>query len=216
MKSFLVIGMGRFGTMLSNKLNDLDNDVMIIDKDESKIERVASSFADAQIGDCTNPTVLQSLGVNNFDVCFVTIGENFQSSLEITSLLKEMGAQKVVSKADSEIQKKFLLRNGADEVVYPIKEVAEKLAIRLSANNIFEYIEMSSDYSISEMPIHDSWQGKSIADVDVRRRFNVNILGIKKNGQLVPMPSADYVFAKEDHVVLIGKNADIFRLSSKI
>ena len=177
---------------------------------------MASSFADAQIGDCTNPTVLQSLGVNNFDVCFVTIGENFQSSLEITSLLKEMGAKKVVSKADSEIQKKFLLRNGADEVVYPIKEVAEKLAIRLSANNIFEYIEMSSDYSISEMPIHDSWQGRSIADVDVRRRFNVNILGIKKNGQLVPMPSADYVFAKEDHVVLIGKNADIFRLSSKI
>lgn len=107
MKSFLVIGMGRFGSQLSNKLNDLGNDVMIVDRDEATIERVASSFADAQIGDCTNPTVLQSLGVNNFDVCFVTIGENFQSSLEITSLLKEMGAKKVVSKADSEIQKNF-------------------------------------------------------------------------------------------------------------
>lgn len=108
-----------------------------------------------------------------------------------------------------------MLRNGADEVVYPIKEVAEKLAIRLSANNIFEYIEMSSDYSISEMPIHESWLGRSIADVDVRRRFNVNILGIKKNGQLVPMPSADYVFAKEDHVVLIGKMRIFFACLQK-
>lgn len=216
MKSFLVIGMGRFGSQLANKLIQMDNDVMVVDKDPEIIERAASNFTDAQIGNCTNPTVLQSLGINNFDVCFVTIGENFQSSLEITSLLKEMGAKKVVSKADSEIQRKFLLRNGADEVVYPIKEVAEKLAIRMSANNIFDYVEISPEYSISEIPVHESWVGRSIANSDIRRKFHVNILAVKMGERLMPMPSADYVLDRGDHVIIIGRNNDIFKLSSKI
>lgn len=216
MKSFLVIGMGRFGSQLANKLIQMDNDVMVVDKDHEIIERVAPNFTDAQIGNCTNPTVLQSLGINNFDVCFVTIGENFQSSLEITSLLKEMGAKKVVSKADSEIQRKFLLRNGADEVVYPIKEVAEKLAIRMSANNIFDYVEISPEYSISEIPVHESWVGRSIANSDIRRKFHVNILAVKMGERLMPMPSADYVLDRGDHVIIIGRNTDIFKLSSKI
>lgn len=216
MKSFLVIGMGRFGSQLASKLVQMDNDVMVVDKDHEVIERVASNFTDAQIGNCTNPTVLQSLGINNFDVCFVTIGENFQSSLEITSLLKEMGAKKVVSKADSEIQRKFLLRNGADEVVYPIKEVAEKLAIRMSANNIFDYLEISPEYSISEIPVHESWVGRSIANSDIRRKFHVNILAVKMGERLMPMPSADYVLDRGDHVIIIGRNSDIFKLSAKI
>lgn len=216
MKSFLVIGMGRFGSQLANKLIQLDNEVMVVDKDPEVIERVAASFTDAQIGNCTNPTVLQSLGINNFDVCFVAIGENFQSSLEITSLLKEMGAHKVVSKADSEIQRKFLLRNGADEVVYPIKEIAEKLAIRMSASNIFDYVEISPEYSISEIPVHESWAGRSIAGSDIRRKYHVNILAVKRGDRLMPMPSAEYVLDGDDHVIIIGKNSDIFKLSSRI
>ncbi|MGN0551137.1 MAG: potassium channel family protein [Acutalibacteraceae bacterium] len=216
MKSFLVIGMGRFGSKLAKKLLQLDNDVMVVDKSEEKISSVINDFTDAQIGDCTNPAVLESLGVNNFDACFVTIGDNFQSSLEITSLLKDMDAKYVISKANSEIQRKFLLRNGADEVVYPIKEIAEKLAIRTSANNLFDYVEISSDFSISEIAVHESWIGKSIANIDVRKKHHVNILAIKKDGELMPMPGADYVFERNDHVVILAKSADIFKLSSKI
>lgn len=216
MKSFLVIGMGRFGSKLAQKLLELDNDVMVVDKSEEKISLLINDFTDAQIGDCTNPAVLESLGINNFDACFVTIGDNFQSSLEITSLLKDMDAKYVISKANSEIQRKFLLRNGADEVVYPIKEIAEKLAIRTSANNLFDYVEISSDFSISEIAVHESWIGKSIANIDVRKKHHVNILAIKKDGELMPMPGADYVFERNDHVVILAKNADIFKLSSKI
>ena len=213
MKSFLVIGMGRFGTMLSNKLNDLDNDVMIIDKDESKIERVASSFADAQIGDCTNPTVLQSLGVNNFDVCFVTIGENFQSSLETTSLLKEGGAKFVLSRASTEIQAKFLLRNGADEVVFAEKEMAERLAVKYSADNIFDYIQLTDEYAIYEIPTPKAWEGKTIRDKGVRVKYNLNILAIKRGGNLIPLPSPDYVFNNAERLIVMCRKSDIDRIT---
>ena len=124
MKSILVIGMGRFGTYLAMKLTELGNQVMIADKDEDKINRLSHHFTDAIIGDCSREEVLEEIGVNNFDICFVTMGESFQSSLEVTSLLKDMGAKYVVTKSCSEIQSKFLLRNGADEVVYPERDLA--------------------------------------------------------------------------------------------
>ncbi len=216
MKSFLVIGMGRFGGQLARKLLDLGNDVMVVDKSQIKISSIADDYTDAQIGDCTNPIVLSQLGISNFDVCFVTIGDNFQSSLEITSLLKEHKAKKVVSKANSEIQKKFLLKNGADEVAYPIKEVAERLAIRLSAKNLFEYIELNSEFSISEIPVYDSWIGKTISSADIRKKHNVNVLAIKKPNVMIPLTDIHYVFEAVDHVVIFGKSADIFKLSAKI
>ena len=142
MKSLLVIGMGRFGKHLARKLMELGNDVMIIDKDESIINTLSASFTDAFVGDCTNPAVIHSLGINNFDICFVTIGDNFQSSLEITSLLKEAGAKYIVSKATVDMQAKFLKQIGADEVVYPEHDMAIRLAIKHNANNVFDYIEI--------------------------------------------------------------------------
>lgn len=216
MKSFLVIGMGRFGGELARKLVELGNEVMVIDKSQLKISSISDEFTDAQIGDCTNALVLSSLGVSNFDVCFVTIGDNFQSSLEITSLLKELKAKKVVSKANSQVQKKFLLRNGADEVVYPIKEVAERLAIRLSAKNLFDYIGLNTEFSISEIPVHESWIGKTLAKANVRNNHDINVLAIKKDGALTPLTNINYVFEKNDHVIVFGKNTDIFKLSDKI
>lgn len=133
MKNILIIGIGRLGRHLAEKLTELNNSVMIVDKDENIINELAPRFTNAMIGDCTKEGVLRSLGVNNFDICFVTISDNFQSSLEITSLLKELGAKYVVSKANRDLQAKFLLRNGADEVVYPERDIAEKLAIRHNA-----------------------------------------------------------------------------------
>ena len=215
MKSILVIGMGRFGKHLARKMTELNNDVMIVDKEESIIEELATNFTDAHIGDCTSETVLSTLGVRNFDICFVAIGNNFQSSLEITSILKEFGAKYVVSKASRDIQAKFLLRNGADEVIYPEREMAEKLAIRLSAKSIFDFIELTPEYGIFEIPIREIWINKSIAQIDIRRKYHINILAIKTRNDLKPLPGSDYTFQRNDHIVVIGKPSDVFKLDEK-
>ncbi len=216
MKSVLVIGMGRFGRSLATKLYELGNDVMIVDEDSELINELSPNFTDACVGDCRKELVLRSLGINNFDVCFVTIGENFQSSLEITSLLKELGAKRVVSKTNRDIQEKFLLRNGADEVINPEKEMAEKLAIRYNANKIFDFIELTPEFSIFEIPIFESWVGKSIADLNIRNKYKINILAVKLGQELKPLPGPAYVFEEGDHIVVVGNTDAVTKLTSKM
>jgi len=216
MKSVLVIGMGRFGMSLASKMIELNNDVMIVDKNSQLIDELSPKFTDACVGDCTNELVLRSLGINNFDVCFVTIGENFQSSLEITSLLKDLGAKRVVSKTNRDIQAKFLLRNGADEVINPEKEMAEKLAIRYNANKIFDFIKLTPQYSIYEIPVEPSWQNKSISTLDIRKKYGINIIAIKQDDNLDPIPAPDYVFNGNEHIVVIGNSTDVSNLTAKM
>lgn len=212
MKSMLVIGLGRFGQHLASNLLDLENDVMIIDVDEKKLEGLVPYATSSKIGDCTNPEVLRSLGIGNFDVIFVCIGTNFQSSLEITSLLKEAGARFVVSKATRDIQAKFLLKNGADEVVYPERDIAERVAVRYSADNVFDYIELDEDYSIYEIPPLKEWVGKTIGEVDFRARLNSSIIGTKINGETSFLPGANHVFRAEEHLMVIGRKKDIDKI----
>ena len=211
----LVIGMGRFGQRLAERLLELKNNVMIVDDNADRINILAPHFTNAQIADCTNPDVLKALGVDTFDICFVTIGENYQSSLEISSQLKELGAKRVISKANRDIQAKFLLRNGADEVVYPERDMAEKLAVRCSANNLYDFIELTADYSIFEIPALPDWVGKTIGAINIRRKYDMNVLTIKKNGSEIIMPTADYQFDRDDHVIVLGKKNDVLRLISK-
>ncbi len=215
MKSVLVIGLGRFGRHLASKMQELGNDVMIVDRNADLVNEVAAKFTDSHIGDCTNEAVIRSLGVQKMDICFVSIGEDFQSSLVITSLLKRAGAKCVIAKANQEIQADLLMRIGADEVVYPEREIAEKLAVRYNANNIFDCVQLTADYSIYEIPVPKTWVGQSIAEADVRRKYRVNIIAIKSENVLQPTPGADYVFRAEDHAVLIGKSADVFKLTGK-
>lgn len=216
MKSVLVIGMGRFGSNLAYKLLELKNEVVIVDSNAALIDEMASDFVDAHIGDCTNLSTLSSIGVNNFDVCFVCVGENFQSSLEITSNLKDLGAKQIVSKANKDIQAKFLYKIGADEVVYPEKHMAEKTAIRFSTSkNILDFIALTPDYAIYEIPVISVWIGRSIAEMDIRRKHNINVLAIKNGEQIIPVPSADYVFSDTDIVVVFGKSADVIKLTQK-
>lgn len=215
MKSVLVIGMGRFGRHLASKMSELGNDVMIVDKSEKIINELAPLYANAMIGDCTNEGVVRGLGVNNFDTCFVAIGDDFQASLEVTSLLKELGAKYVVSKADRDMQAKFLERNGADEVVYPEHDMAEKLAIRHNAKNIFDYVELTQEFAIFEIAVVKDWIGHSLVDLDIRRKHQINILAIKKGTHLMATPPADYVFEANDHVLIIGKPNDVFKLSNR-
>lgn len=214
MKSVLVIGMGRLGRRLATKMSELGNDVMIADLSEKKINELAPNFVDAYIADCTNESALKSFDIKHFDVCFVTIGDNFQASLEVTSLLKELGAKYVVSKAGSEIQSKFLLKNGADEVFYPERDIADKLAIKHNARNVFDLIELSSEYAIFEIPIKEGWVGNSIQSLDIRKKYHVNVLAIKNNN-VINIPTPDYSFVENDHVIVLGKQNDVFKLNSK-
>ncbi len=216
MKSFLVIGMGRFGRHLATRMSELGNDVMIVDDNSEIINELSSNFTDACVGDCRNETVLKSLGVNNFDVCFVTIGENFQSSLEITSLLKELGAKRVVSKTNRDIQAKFLLRNGADEVINPEKDMAEKLAIRYNANKMFDFIELTPEFSIFEIPVFDHWIGKSVAELNIRNKYEINILAVKMNEELTPLPGSAHVFTEGEHIVVAGRIDTVTKLTAKM
>ena len=216
MKSVLVIGMGQFGRNLAAKMMERGNEVMIVDENASLVEELAHQFTDAQIGDCTNVEVLRSLGVSNFDICFVAIGENFQSSLEITSLLKDLGAKYVVSKANRDIQMKFLLRNGADEVVYPERDIAEKTAIRFSANHVLDYVGLPGGLGMYEIRVPDAWVGKTIGGIDIRRRFGVSILAIRHGSDMKINLGADYEFRAEDHMHIVGKESDINRLTGKI
>ena len=212
MKSILIIGMGRFGRHLCKNLSQLGNQVMIVDEKEENLEEMLPYVVSAKIGDCTNENVLKSLGISNFDLCFVCIGTNFQSSLEITSLVKELGGRHLVSKANRDIHAKFLLRNGADEVIYPDRDIAEKLAVRYSANHVFDYIELTEEYSIYEIPPLPEWTGKTIKELDIRNRYGIHILGTKANGKAKLMPGASYVICQEEHLMVIGKKEDVDRI----
>lgn len=215
MKSFLIIGMGRFGHYLCRALAELGNEILVVDEDEERLEPCLPLVTGAKIGDCTKPEVLRELGIGNFDKCFVCIGTNFQSSLEITSLLKEMGAACVVSRASTDVQAKFLLRNGADEVVYPERDMAEKIAKKSSANHVFDFVDLG-DYGIYEVLPPKDWQGKSLRELDVRARFMVSILGIRKDDGSMVMPGADYVFQMEEHMLVMGSDEALAKFLKKV
>lgn len=215
MRSMLVIGIGRFGKHLCQDLIENENDVMAIDKNEENLEEMLPIVTSAQIGDCTKEEVLKSIGIGNFDICFVCIGTNFQSSLEITSMLKEMGAKYVISKATRDIQAKFLLRNGADEVIYPDRDIAKRIATRVSMNHVYDYVEMG-EYSIYEIQPLEEWIGKSIREVDFRAKYNVSIMGIKHGEETRIMPTPEHIFERNEHLMVIGKKDDIDRILKRL
>lgn len=207
--------MGRFGVNLAKKMMELGNEVMIVDSSSEKIDELSTQFTDSYIGDCTHEGVIRALGVENFDICFVSMGENFQASLMATSLLKTLGAKMVISKANQPIQADLLKKIGADEVVYPEREMAEKMAVRYSGDNIFDYINLTSEYSIYEIPILPEWSGKTLIELDIRNVYNINIIAVKQGMVLMPVPGAGYRFAPDDHIVIIGKSEDVFKLTRK-
>lgn len=209
MKSILLIGLGRFGKHVAMKLHELNHEVMAIDKCEEKVEEVLPYVTNAQIGDSMNETFLRSLGVRNYDVCIVAIGNDFQGSLETTSLLKELGAKLVVSRAARDVQAKFLLRNGADEIVYPEKQLADWTAIRYSSDHIFDYIALSDDYAIFEIDIPDSWVGKTVGEINIRQKYNINIMAVKRNGKMDMNITPETRFSDDEALLVLGKSKDI-------
>ena len=187
------------------KLHELGHEIMAVDENEERINDAMPYVTNGQIGDSTNEELLKSLGIKNYDVCIVTIGGNFQSSLETTCLLKELGAQKVVSRAEQDVQAKFLLRNGADEIIYPEKQLATWAAIRYSSDHILDYIELGDSCSIFEVSVPSAWVGKSVVEIDIRRKYNVNIIATKKGGKINAVVTADTILSEDETLLVLGK-----------
>lgn len=209
MKSVLLIGLGRFGKHIAMHLNEMRHQVMVIDCREERVEAILPFVTSAQIGDSTNEEFLSSLGVRNFDVCIVAIGNDFQSSLETTSLLKELGAKRVISRAARDVQEKFLLRNGADEVVYPEKQLAKWTVIRYTSEYILDYIELDRDYAVYEMKVPKEWVGKTVGQLNIRTQYGINIMSVKHDGKMKLAVNAETVFAGEDTLMVLGKYKDL-------
>ena len=209
MKSILLIGLGRFGRHVAEKLYELDHQVMAVDKQEDRVEAVMSYVTNAQIGDSTNMEVLETLGVSNFDVCIVAIASDFQSSLETTAYLKDLGAKMVVSRASRDVHARFLLRNGADEIVYPEKQVANWTAIRYSSEHIFDYVQLSDTHAIFEIEMPQNWVGKTIGQVDIRKKFNINIMALKRDGKLDMAIRPDTMLTDDATMLVLGESRDI-------
>lgn len=203
-KTILLIGLGRFGLHIAKKLHELGHEVMAVDVNEERINQAVPYVTDAQIGNSTNEEFLKSLGINNFDLCIVTISDDFQSSLETTSLLKELGAKKVVSRAERDGQAKFLLRNGADEIVYPEKQLASWMAIKYSADHILDYIEIDNEHAIFEVSVPKDWIGKTIGEIDIRKKYGINILGIKDDKKLNVNVTPSQILSLELSLLVIG------------
>ena len=193
------------------KLNSLNHEVLAIDSDEERVNRALSIVTNAMIGDSTDKDFLSPLGIRNFDVCIVAIGDDFQNSLETASLLKELGAKKVIARASRGVQEKFLLRNGADEVVYPEKQLAVWTAIRCTSEHILDYIELDGEHSIFELDVPAGWEGKSIVELNVRGRFHINILGIRDHGQLYMDIKPDTVLNADSSILVLGKQKDVHK-----
>ena len=205
MKNILLIGLGRFGKHIAMQLNEMGHEIMAVDINEERVNRILPFVTNAQIGDSTDASFLESLGIGNFDICFVTIGGSFQNSLETTSLLKELGANLVISRAERDVQEKFLLRNGADRVVYPEKQVAKWAAIRYTADHIFDYIEFDEQHAIFEVEVPEGWVGKSIGELNIRSKFGINILGIKHSGKTDVSITPDTVLSGEMTILALGE-----------
>lgn len=210
-KSILLIGLGRFGRHIAIKLHEMGHQVMAVDRSEARINAVLPYATNAQIGDSTDAEFVSSLGIPNYDACIVAIGDDFQSSLETASLLSELGARKVIARASKGQQEKFLLRNGADEVVYPEKQMAKWTAIRYSADHILDYIELDEDHAMFEIPVPQNWAGRSIGQIDIRKKYSINIIGVKTDGKLELSLSPDMVLPDGATMLVLGRSRDLHK-----
>ena len=212
MKTVLLIGLGRFGRHIAAELYNLGHEIIAVDKNEERVNDILPLVTNAQIGDSTNYEFIKSLGINNYDVCIVAIGDNFQSSLETTALVKDLGAKFVVARANRDVHAKFLLRNGADEVVYPEKQIAKWAAIRYSSNHILDYIELEDGHAMVEVSVPKSWLGKSIGQIDIRKKYDLNIIAVKQNGKMSVSVTPDTVLTQDKSLFVLGEQRKLQKL----
>ncbi|WP_317856316.1 TrkA family potassium uptake protein [Chakrabartyella piscis] len=205
MKSILIVGLGRFGRHMAHKFVEQGHSVLAIEKSEERADNAIKIVPNIQIGDAANEDFAESLGVRNFDLCVIAIGDNFQASLEITVLFKDLGAKFILARASRDVHRKLLLRNGADHVVYAEREMAERLAVKYGSKNLFDYVELiGTDSAIYEMRVPENWYGKSIIEKSIRTRYHISILATKKNGKIYPLPQPDHIFTPDETLIVLG------------
>ena len=216
MKSFLVVGLGRFGMSLARELYMLGHEVLGIDANEEIVYKCVDQMTHAVVGDAKDETVLRSIGVRNFDCAIVAVANDIQDSVLVTLMLKEMGVKEVVAKAQSDLHKKVLERIGADRVVFPEHEMGLRLAQSLSASNVINFLELSPDYGIAEIKPPREWTGKTLRDLDVRAKYGINILAARDaESELINInPPADYSVKDIEILVVVGNNDDVRTVTS--
>lgn len=213
MKSVLIIGLGRFGRHMAQKFIENGHEVMAIDINEDRADDAVGLIQQILIGDATEERFMESIGVRNFDLAVCAVGENFQTVLEITVLLKDLGCKYIIARATRDVHKKLLLRNGADYVVYAEREVAERLAIKFGADNIFDYVELTPEIGIYEIAVPAKWKNKSIMELSIRTKYHVSVMATKKEGKIYPLPHPNHVFTEEESIMVMGSMEDIRAIS---
>jgi len=215
-KEFIVIGCGRFGSSVARTLYKLGHNVMVIDTSEEIINEISESVTYAVQGDATDEKTLKSLGVRNFDVAIIAMGGDIQASILISIILKELGVRYIVSKAQNDLHAKVLYKIGVDQIVFPERDMGVKIAQSLVSSNILDYIELSPEYSIVEINAIDEWVGKSLRDLNMRSKYGINVMAIKKGTEIDVSPNAEYVIEKGSILIVIGNNNDLKKLERKI
>lgn len=204
MKSYIVIGLGRFGTRAATRLYELGCDVLAIDRSSDLVQPISNHVTQAVVGDARDKEVLRALGAKDFECAIVAIGDNLADSVLATMNLKELGVPKIICKAHDETHRRVLEKLGADQVVIPEQEQASRLARSLSSPNVLDYIELSDEYGIIEVPAPISWEGKTLRDLNVRAKLGLNILAIRRGGKFNVSPAADFAFVQGDVMVVLG------------
>lgn len=213
MKSILIIGLGRFGRHMAQKFVENGHEVMGIDCNEDRVDAAVGQLHQILIGDATEESFMESLGIHNFDLAVIAVGENFQTVLEITVLLKDLGCKYIVARATRDVHKKLLLRNGADYVSYAEREVAERLAIKFGADNIFDYMELTPEIGIYEIAVPEKWRGRNMIELSIRSRYQVSVLATKKGDKIYPLPQPTHVFEEDESVMVMGTAEAIRRIT---
>ncbi|MCP3761850.1 TrkA family potassium uptake protein [Domibacillus sp. A3M-37] len=215
-KEFVVIGLGRFGSSICRELSEQGMEVMAIDKDEDRVNEFASIASHAVVADTTDESVLKSLGIRNFDHVIVAIGDDIQSSILTTLMLKEVGVKKVTAKAQNDYHEKVLLKIGADQVVHPERDMGRRIANNIVSNNVLDYLELSDEHSIMEIIANETLAENTLIDLDIRARYGINIVAIKRGKEIIVSPQADEAIHLNDILIIIGADNDIDRFEKKM
>jgi len=211
-KTYVVIGLGKFGSTVASKLYELGNEVLAIDTSEENVQRIENHVTYAVVGDARDEEVLRSLGVRNYDCAVLAIGTDLATSVIVTLNLKELGVPQILCKATDEVQKRALEKVGADRVVIPEREMGIKLAQGLSSSSILDYIELSNDCGIVEIPVPEIWMGKTIRELNIRAKYGVNVIAVRHDGEISVAPGGEYKMAEENVLVVLGKNDQLSKL----
>jgi len=215
MKTYLIVGLGRFGTAVALKLQELGNEVMVIDENEEQVQKLSDKVTYAVVGDARDEGVLESLGVRNLDCAIVAIGQDLAASVVITLNLKSLGVPQVICKAQDDLQKRALEKLGADRVVIPEREMGLKLAQNLTSSSVLDYVELSKDCGLAEIITPKPWAGKTLLEIDVRKKFGVTVAGLRKaDGDLTVFVDANYKLNADDELLLVGNNEDLARVQN--